>query len=226
VAEQQEQCPVRAGDIWRSGRHWFACGDLHDGVLEAMLGEAPTPTLLYADPPWHESDTSRYWTLARKDGARQGSGPGWEQTIRRVLTPASDLSLLAYVEMSHLTVDEARAIARRMRARCDHEWQVQWTNAGKPVMQRLFTADFRLDWLDGGPVAQIVDGVDGRVCPDAALSGHEVGVVLDPCCGNGYTVRAAHRLGWTALAHELTPRRLWTAMLRTGSEHELVHRAV
>ena len=40
-----------------------------------------------------------------------------------------------------------------------------------------------------------------------AFTAHDPGVVLDPCCGEGYTSRSAVTAGWTFVGHEITARR-------------------
>ena len=219
VEQQRALCPVRPGDIWRVGPHLFGCGDLEQGdVLARLLAAAPPLTLVYADPPWNEGDTKRYRTLARQDSV-PGEAHGWRGVFTAALRPAADRGLLAYVEMSRPSIGRATDEARRMGARIHGPWDVHYRPGWTESL--MFGADFR---PDGGPVA-VIDGPDATTAPVQALSAHPPGVVLDPCTGNGWTARAAVQLGWVFVGHELTPRRLWTAMRRISRDgHQLVER--
>lgn len=210
VADQKRLCPVEPGDIWRVGPHWFGCGDLADGtVLNRLMELAPPLTLVYSDPPWSEGDTKRYRTLSQRDGV-PGTNPGWSPIFHAALTPAKENDLLMYVEMSRASCPRAMEAARMMGAEVHGPWDVHyrpdWTES------LMFAADWR---EGGGPISTIKDPV-ARTAPEQALAGHEPGVVLDPCTGNGWTALAADRAGWVFVGHELTPRRLWTAMKRIG----------
>jgi hypothetical protein len=213
VSEQKAACRIADGEVWTKGGHYFACGDLEDGaVLGKLLYLAPEPTLLYSDPPWFASQARYYRTLSERE--QEARAVNWAALLQRVLRPAQTRGLLAYIEMSTRTRERARQIARDMGAATEHWWPVQWST----YSATLFTADFR---PGGGEVSALVNP-RAKDAPVEALSGHPQGVVLDPCTGQGWTTRAAVKLGWTFVGHELTPRRLWVAMSRVKGEAERV----
>jgi len=235
VAEQKALCPVRPGDIWRVGRHWFSCGDIEEGsTLRRVLALAPPLTLVYADPPWTSSNAVWYRSISEVDG-KKGHSTTWQNVYRAALEPARSRGLMAYVECSGKGEGkprlEAMALCRELGARTEAWSYVHypWTDAV------VFTCDFR---PQRGPVAKFKQPwgwqkdhvwlTSGHTEPSfQALSAHPRGVMLDPCGGEGYTARSANHLGWTYVGHELTPRRMWNAMKRVEpdqSKHVLFER--
>jgi hypothetical protein len=226
VADQKARCPVRPGDIWRIGPHYFGCGDIEDGRVLARLLELADPlTLVYADPPWTSSNATWYRTISERDG-KKGHQAKWDTVTVRAIRPAIDRRLLCYIEMGYNNRDECMAMVRRLGGRTDKWWNVHydWTEAC------VFSADFR---PEPGPIVEF-DKPHGwkeptaNTPPGQAFAFHEPGVVLDPCSGEGWTARASTRLGWKFVGHELTPRRLWMGMREIGpeSEHEFVENVV
>jgi hypothetical protein len=230
VAAQVAACPVRHGDIWRVGEHLFGCGDIEEGsVLAALLALAAPLTLVYADPPWTSANATTYRAMSGAERARKAD---WHSVFFRALSPARDRKLLCYTEMGWNPRGEAMQLARRMGARCP--W---WERVTYPwTASVIFPADFR---DPPGPVAPVTGAhgwqsdaqwlTSGHPEPSAlAFAAHEPGVVLDPCCGEGYTSRSAVTAGWTFVGHEITARRLWNGIQRialiTGNSPERISR--
>jgi hypothetical protein len=229
VAEQEAACPVRHGDIWRVGAHLFGCGDIEEGsVLAALLALAAPLTLVYADPPWTSANATTYRAMSGRERARKAD---WRSVFARALTPARDRKLLCDTEMGWNPRGEAMRLARGMGAACPWWEPVKypWTTSV------IFAADFRDP--PGQPTAHITGAhgwqsdaqwlTSGHAEPSAqALAAHAPGVVLDPCCGEGYTSRSAVTAGWTFVGHEITARRLWNGISRiaqlTGSSPERI----
>ena len=188
----------------RVGPHLFACGDAEDGRELAALVEAGPPTLLYFDPPWNDALATRYRTMAGFDGPK-GRRTRAADLLPRLLDPARRLGLLAYLESGLPSTEAVVAIAQGAGATITGQWRIY----GWGRQLDLIAADFAAQ-----PQGRHPDftGIEDSTTPDMAFGFHPRGVVLDPCCGLGFTSRAAARSGWVSLNHELNPRRMAQAV--------------
>lgn len=192
------------------GRHRVCCGDVTNraGLDELMAGF--NPAILYSDPPWGTGNIG-YWATMNKKMTGQS------------VSPATMPELLAAV------FECARRTTRYVIIEYGCRWRSDIIGAGFSVgLQHVGIIEGRygsgkeerpLDihvFTQGDPVPKEIweaTGTKGYECvrrivtPLAGLVGGDA-IILDPCCGMGYTAQAAVDTGLRFFGNELNRIRL------------------
>ena len=201
--------PVRA-----IGPHRVVHGPIQDPRLDRVLAALPgRAQILYSDPPWGDGNL-RYWTTIahRHDGLRE-----------------PDTAPLSY---EALLLRLREIVDRYVHGFVMIETGIQWVDDVVRVVYGGLSVPFILPvkyrsgskWLrnalligrnDGGAVTRAAweplrDGTGLALVRAAVrIAGAGTGYrVLDPCCGMGYTARAAAEAGATFIGNELNAARL------------------
>jgi hypothetical protein len=183
--------PVEPGQVWRAGRHLFMCGSMFD------LEPPRPPNLVYSDPPWHQAQWKTFHTHA---GLPEPDRP-WTDLYLRSLELAAGAP--CFMEGSHDKHEEVAAL-------CEDRGEVY---AAWPI-NSTFHRGCVLHYC--GPALPVafpdLAGVTDDKTPRLIMEALGRGLVLDPCCGLGFTSRAAEAAGWASENFELHPRRMSRAM--------------
>lgn len=198
--------PVKPGQVWKTGEHVFVCSDLlASKQLVSVIDQLEiTPTLIYTDPPWNQSNVSSFRTKA-----------GLSRTEDSYLDLYKMIGLLAqryrvpvFAEGGTRQVKAVQSVlpgAHRATAPITYYRKhpaVLHYAGDEPISSYL---QGRLNSKDDDHTPGIVLGLTHQ--------GH-FGVVLDPCAGRGLTARTAEKTGWTSITNELSPWRMSVAMHR------------
>lgn len=162
---------------------------------------------MYSDPPWGDGNL-RYWaTMNRKMTGKEFAPLTYKVLIDRII----DL-IRKYVD-GHVFIETG----------------LRWEQETIAAIQGLVTGirTYRLQYRSGSKMLQnvMIYGVtDTRHAPmtfdPTGMTGHEVsrrciesvaipdGIVLDPCCGMGYSARAAVQAGMRFRGNEFNAKRL------------------
>jgi len=203
---KHELYPVEVHDIWKVGNHYFLCSDAEDTatnnqLLKELLKEQP-PTLMYADPPWGESNAATFRTKAGVDRGIKN----YDLLIESFLTPAIENNLLCYMENGRKWEQRAVNIVGKIGGQVTGSWEITYYR-NKPCV--LIAADFRETPESDHPE---FSGLDDEDTPTLALQSRPVGTVYDPCSGRGLTARSAEKQGWHSVNRELSVWRMAEAM--------------
>ncbi len=196
--------------VEKIGPHVVAVGDVQRGAVKTLLEQErdELADIVYSDPPWGEGNL-RYWRTQAHDSAR----PAWSEFVEAWTTSVS----------ASLRTDGALFV--EMGLRWEHDFKRALEAVGRPIRYRWETR-----YKAGSkllPVALLYSGPalrgDFNPCdlrgPDLpracvheaalALGLPEVfrGTVFDPCCGKGYTARAAVAAGMRFRGIEMNPDR-------------------
>jgi hypothetical protein len=200
------------------GTHRVAVGDVQRGAVKALVDacDAELADIVYSDPPWGEGNL-RYWRTQASDPTR----PVWSEFVETWTTSVSaalrrDGAL--FVEMGlRWEAGFARAleaVGRPLRYR----WETQY-KAGKkllPVALLYSGPELRGDFnpvpLRGAALPKACVHEAARAMGLLGLPPVLRGSVLDPCCGKGYTARAAVAAGLHFRGIELNPKRAAVTM--------------
>lgn len=200
-----------------TGPHRLLVGDITQGAIaEVMFGERADA--VYSDPPWGEGNV-RFWrTHAGQDPAPHRWATfrdAWVFGVTRVLGPGAPL----FVEMGERWAEEfagalgARGVPVRSR------WTTQYRAGAKLLPCALLYAGPTL------PEGFDPSGLRGAALPRACLGAvrsmlPEAAIVLDPCCGKGFTAAAALAHGLRFRGVELNAARaaVTAARLRKGAQ--------
>lgn len=196
--------PVQPNQLWRVGQHWFACGDLQDGIGDRFLDAVRLfPDMGYSDPPWNKGNAKAFRTKAGLTG-----DVNFESLLESVVNQVRNCSLPVFLEMGRSTVDLLATVVHRHGGGVLNRWGI--TYYGKKPCE-LIAVYFREK-----PAYALPDftGKDDSKTPYMAIeavkkhSSKDVFHVYDPCVGRGLTAEAAIQNGAIALGVELSPHRL------------------
>lgn len=192
--------PVRPGQMWRAGRHVFLCGSMFN--LEPPL----QPTLVYADPPWDQGLYKSFHTHA----GLPAPSHHWTDLYRRIVELAAGAP--CFIEGSHA---QHEAVAEIL----DSQGEVY---AAWPIWS-AFKRECVLHYV-GPPLPRNLDvsWMRDPETPGAIMRRYPTGIVLDPCCGLGFTSRGAEASAWDSINFELHPRRMSRAMAQLKIRPEQV----
>lgn len=191
---------IGAREVFDVGAHRVAVGDVMLGAVQSVMG-ADKAAVLYSDPPWGEGNL-RYWRTHAGDNAR----PTWQAFVSAWCVDAA-CSLApggaVFVEMGERWADGFADALAAVGVRVTRHWTVQYRSGGRLLPNALLYAGPRLR-DDFDPSA-----LNGAALPRACVAEVAVpgGIVLDPCCGKGYSARAAVAAGLRFRGVELNPTR-------------------
>ncbi len=190
---------------YQIGPHRVAQACITTPMLESMLS-GRTVDVLYCDPPWGDAAAGYFRTLNRKmTGADSAPVPAGV-ILDRIF------ELINRFVKGHVFIEYGRRWRSAMEARFSslHNAQVfeSFYRAGNKILPCLtfygctlptgnFHPEVREDLIGYGQVCRAVESV--------AVPG---GLLLDPCCGMGFSARAAIDNGMVFYGSELNAKRL------------------
>lgn len=221
--KEGEAFPVREGEVWRCGRHYFVCSDAMasrriDQVLN-MLPSPLQPSLLYCDPPWGQALLNGFRTKA----GLQKANYTWQELYRRLADLGQSRNMPVYMEGSVIEHRDGSkipaAIAHKAIGsdRFSYYWEVKYYRThpsglfyagNRPAPPSLTMVPSPLTHTDDDYTPGIVMQAYGQFSPTMRK------VVFDPCAGRGQTSRQAETVGWTSVNNELNSNRVSAALVR------------
>lgn len=182
------------------GAHRVVVGDvMHGAVVHAMRDDLAD--VVYSDPPWGEGNL-RYWRTHAGDPARPRWDlfvAAWTASVARVARPGAPV----FVEMGLQWADGFADALARVGIVVTRRWTVLYRSGARLLPNALLYA--------GPPLRADFDpsALDAAALPRACVAEVAVadGIVLDPCCGKGFTARAAVAAGMRFRGVELNPKR-------------------
>lgn len=188
-----------AWSVTSIGPHRIAHGDIGLGAVQTLMG-AEKADVFYCDPPWGEG-TLRYWRTHAGDARK----PTWKTFVSYLCIDAASAVVPGgpiWVEMGlqwEADITEGLAAVGIVVTR---RWMTSYASPPRPAVLLYagpsLPADFDPSTLRGADLP--------RAC--LAVSGRPGGLVLDPCCGKGFTARAAVSNGMVFRGCELNAARL------------------
>lgn len=191
--------------VTRFGPHAVTLGSVTGPQVDDLV-DRPVD-ILYSDPPWGDSYMKMFATHTQKATGTRPVQPSYQALCDRY----ADL-IQRYVREWVFIEDGVRAYKPMLDAVSPHL-------AAVDVLSMKYGDDLSAVLIVGrrtpGPLPTLhLEGLKGlpfvkHVLGTVARPG---AVVLDPCCGAGYTAKAAVFHGMTFLGNELNPARLQKTM--------------
>jgi hypothetical protein len=194
------------------GLHRVSHGDLMDG-LAALFAGSPKAALFYSDPPWGAGNLKFWQTMNAKMNAGTASQEiNYPAFLAQVMAMAAAFTdgpvLIEYGVRWKADVLAAAAVAGLTYHGTAHPTY----NSGLPLDLHVFSTP------GSRPLAALLDaayfaaleGTHGFTTVTTAVAplaqpGH---ILLDPCCGLGFSARAALAFGMRFFGNELNESRL------------------
>lgn len=185
------------GEILTFGLHRLSQGNLLGPHLDRLA--AGGVDILYSDPPWNAAVLRKFQAMAEREAGRPVEQALYGELCERLADLiARYVRRFAFLECSRLDKDLMLDAVRSVTvAQAVHE-----TVYGQTGRARLIAAS-----VSGEPLpALAVGALKGQAFVDYVLGtvARPGAVVLDPCCGEGITARAALAHGMTFYGNELT----------------------
>lgn len=193
------------------GPHRIMQGDIERGDLGRLVG-GDVVDVVYSDPPWGQGNL-RYWRTHADDATVpvwENFRARWVADVARVLSRSGAM----FVEMGIRWADEWAAALAGAGWPVRASWTTMYSGGSKLLPNRLLYAGPPLP--SGFDPSALRDQYLPRACVGAALEATGLvgskrsprALVLDPCCGKGFTARAAVHHGLAFRGMELNPKRL------------------
>ena len=193
-------------------QHRVQNGNLMDGVAPLMQGDAAD--LIYSDPPWGGGNL-KYWETKRlKD---TGAAVRRDNPLEPFLIKFFDIAQayaknVVIVEYGKQWADTVKAIAaqRMLGHLCTATTLYKSGSKLLPMDLHLFAKRPSAVAIDLKAYVASVEGTHGWATVVAASTpfASPGGIVLDPCCGLGYSARMAVHHGMRFRGNELNAKRL------------------
>lgn len=178
--------------------HRVACGSIFDEAAIRVLMRGERASVLYSDPPWGPGNLGYWGTHAGI--AQAGDWPAFVERFAAVVRTHVAEGAPIFVEMGLRWADQIAAALGRPTCR----WITRYRSGGRLLPCVLLYAGPAL------PEAFDPSDLRGAALPRAciAATGLRAGTLLDPCCGKGYSARAALAHGLSFRGLELNAARL------------------
>jgi len=186
------------GNMIDIGTHKLLCSDIAKADVGNLL-QGESVDVVYSDPPWGQGNLTYWGTHAKLEQSK--SWGGFMEAFCGIVTKAAPAGVI-FVEMGMRWVDELAETMRRFGRAEACRWTVYY---GKPLRPNAL-------WYSGHTLPEGFDPTryNAKALPEYCVKAvaRPGGLVLDPCCGKGYTARAAVASGMRFRGIELNAKRL------------------
>lgn len=195
------------------GPHRVRCGDVMDSAGLAELMDGVPADIIYSDPPWGRGNLKFWRTMNLKMTGQDVPQPELETFLQQIFSLAARYGRIFLVEYG---VRWEEAIKARGLA---HGFS--WLGRATPVYGHP-ARPLHLHLFAKGPVTlppdyfQLLDGTTGlkTVLLATAPFAKPDGIVLDMCCGLGYSAQMALHYQMRFRGNELNAKRLESTIAR------------
>jgi len=200
--------------INRIGPHAITCANIADPVVDMLISDVPLG-VLYSDPPWGDGNVKFWATLAKKDTGVNTQVLTYDQLLGRVMQLAEKVSGHIFIETGPRWVTMVQDMFQQAYGNA-RAYEMLY-----PGGKKMLTCWLVVSSNDGsGPYRGFnPTGMHGAKVPrECVLSVRQPGRgLLDPCCGMGYSARAAIAAGMVFRGNELNAKRLAKTAAFLGS---------
>lgn len=194
----------------RIGKHRVTNASVESPVVDLLFDDGRKADVLYSDPPWGDGNVGYWATKASKDTGEPVPRITYEALISRIFgLIRSHVAGYVFIETGFRWEEDTRARMAQAGVREVDSVTLKYRSGSK--------------WLENVLIAGTIGGgMDHVLALTAVAGGHGPavareciartvspgGIVLDPCCGMGYTAQAAVDAGAEFRGNELNPVRL------------------
>ena len=194
--------------ITQIGKHRVMCSDVMTADINELL-EGRKVTVLYSDPPWGAGNLKYWQTINRRQTGAEIKEVNLDRFLNRIFQIIKDyVREVALVEYGIRWYDEIKEYAKKYGL---FDWGtigVVYGSERRPMYLHLFTLKRKT------PLPKsYIDSIRGTTGYDTVTKALKPLItygtsILDPCCGMGYTARAARELGAIFYGNEMNAYRL------------------
>jgi len=191
-----------------------------DGIASLMQGD--TADIFYSDPPWGQGNLKYWSTMNKKMTGQEMEQPPLDDFLDRIFDLALDYTgsyLCIEYGCRWMDAIQQRAVTRGFKPLAVVD--IQYRSGSKMLPLHLHVFSLNALPLPPGYV-QSVHGTSGFDCISKAISpladavriSNPDPIILDPCCGMGYTAKCALDMGMSFRGNELNEKRLGKTIAR------------
>lgn len=197
------------------GPHRVQHGDVNNGIDALMAGDRAA--IMYSDPPWGQGNIKYWATMNLKMNGAVNIPADLETFLSSVFGIAQryvDRYLLIEYGVAWRDAIQARGVAAGFSPR--GVLPLIYDSKNLPLDLHLFTKgpqSFPAGYAEGVSHTKGFRTLEMAIGPLASILG-QGSIILDPCCGMGYTAKAAMKYGLHFRGNELNAARLAKTMKR------------
>ena len=189
-----------------------------DGITELMMNSPAD--LMYSDPPWGQGNLNYWSTMNTKmTGAPRVEQPNLEAFMNQLFTLAKQFCRGALlIEYGVKWKDELIQHAEQYGFAHVGFAEPVYGSEDRPLHLHVFVPP-NTQKIPGPSYFESLRGTKGLLTVMTAVRPFAApgNVILDPCCGMGYTAEAAKRFGMHFRGNELNEKRLAKTIARLRS---------
>jgi len=188
--------------------HAVKHGCVMQGIDDLMQGEKAD--IFYSDPPWGQGNLKYWQTMNNKMTGASKSDIELTEFIAQIFNIANEYSKeWIFIEYGVKWKDQIQSYGKKMGFNSIDIIELQYRSGNRLLPLHLHIFSKKNSVLPVG-YAEKVSGTHGFNSLKQALLplAKEGGLVLDPCCGMGYTARLALLSGMRFRGNELNAKRL------------------
>ncbi len=186
--------------FWTYGPHRVTNYDVFDDAWLAMIDDENI-SMVYSDPPWGDGNMKYWRTINSKTTGHDYNAHSFQQLIERLMTLAKRVERYMCIETGLRFVEQWEGVLANEFPYLEKKSLV-YSSKNLPnvlfISGRLPIPDIPCDGMKGYPIVKMVV---------SALAEKEA-IILDPCCGMGYTAQAAIDTGMHFRGNEFNAARL------------------
>jgi len=194
--------------IKQIGNHRVKHGDVMEGIDDLMDGKKAD--IIYTDPPWGQGNI-RYWQTMNKKmtGAEPTDIPFEKFMLQIFKIGKAHAKNLMFVEFGIRWKDDIIRYGTEQGFIHNGIINLQYRSGSKllPLHLHVFsktTLDLSTEYIDSVTDTHGFDTLKKAIIPFTK----EGKIILDPCCGMGYTAQIAKDTGMVFYGNELNSKRL------------------
>jgi len=197
------------------GKHRFKHGDIMNGIGDLMIDERAD--IFYSDPPWGKGKLKYWYTINKKETGEEVKVANFSSFLSQVFCIIRQFSKnVILMEYGVRWKDEIIKRGREYGLIHNGVADLQYKSGSRllPLHLHIFSQEGEIElppnYLENLKGSTGLNTVRKAIYPFAK----ENKVILDPCCGRGYTAQVAKETGMEFRGNEFNKKRLDIAINR------------
>lgn len=194
--------------IYQINYHRVQHGDVMNGVDDLMQGKKAD--IVYSDPPWGQGNLTYWQTINKKMTGAQPKPMDYNAFINQIFSIAQQYTKqYFFIEYGQKWHSDIKLMGAKYGFQDLATIKLLYRSGSKllPLDLHIFAKE-KLD-LPEGYIASITNSHGFETLKKVIIPIAKPGmIILDPCCGMGYTAQIAKDCGLTFYGNELNAKRL------------------
>lgn len=191
------------------GMHRVRHGDVYDDLTELMQNQKAD--IFYSDPPWGEGNLKYWQTINHKMNGEETKEVNLETFLDRIAEVAYEYTKedgVVFIEYGYKWNEDLIKVFEAKGFKLQKSIEVLYGSPKRPLIENIFTKGKDLhitdEYIKSVYHTSGFDTLRNAITPFAKPNG----IIMDPCCGLGYTAKFAVENNMIFYGNELNKKRL------------------